>query len=83
MIQIVYVQPGSIYLAIGAKTSSVWNIFVISLHYRKNSHTADFVFFDGGKSSRDSFPSAIIIRTACRELLFCVKTWRKAGRFYY
>ncbi len=58
---IVYVQPGSIYLAIGAKTSSVRNM--ISLRYRKNFHTADFVFFNGGKRSSDSSLSAIILHT--------------------
>ncbi len=37
-ITLVYVQPGNIYLSIGAKTSSVWNIVeqnMISLRYRK------------------------------------------------
>ncbi|XP_058612256.1 adhesion G-protein coupled receptor G6 isoform X14 [Onychostoma macrolepis] len=37
----------------------------ISLRYPRNSHTAYFAFFDGGKSSRDSPPSAIILHTVC------------------
>ncbi len=45
-----YVPPGSIYLAIGAKTSSVRNIVVISLCYPKISLTSDLVLFTtGGK----------------------------------
>ncbi len=54
---IVYVQTGSIYLAIGAKTSSVRNIVVISPCYPNNSSTAD------SRSSRDSSHSAIILHT--------------------
>ncbi len=51
--KLVYERPGSIYLAISAKTSSckdhrcVRNM--IGLRYRKMFHTADFVFFDGEK----------------------------------
>ncbi len=63
MTQIVYVQPGSIYLAIGAKSSCVRNIVVYGKHKSKlleKFHMADFTFCDEGKSFRDSSPLAII-----------------------
>ncbi len=51
--KLVYVQPEIIYLAIGAKTSSFkehrCERNMISEHYRKMFHTADFVFVDSRK----------------------------------
>ncbi len=62
MTQIVYVQPGSIYLVIGAKTSSVRNMINVVYVTGKISIRQTFVF-RRGKSSGDSSPSAVIIHT--------------------
>ncbi len=53
--KLVYVQPKIIYLAIGTKTSSCkehrCEQNMISEHYQKMFHTADFVFVDSGKDA--------------------------------